>query len=394
MCLHCAAQGTLLIRICRTALAVVLFVLTFTPVRADEFVREPLRIPASGTRLEALLVRPAGAGRFPLVLLSHGSPRAASDRPGMSPTNLLPQALQFAQRGFAVAIVMRRGYGGSGGGWAESFGPCGSPDYVSAAAAAVADLKGVVAFLRQRPDIDATRIVAVGQSAGGFATVALTADPPAGLVAGISFAGGRGSREDGEVCGAARLVEAFRGFGRASRVPMLWVYSANDRFFGPDLARELKDAFVAGGGKVEFVSAPAFERDGHALFSSAAGVALWTPMVDSFLRRHGLMAGNAGSVANVTSAAGLANAANSASAALLAPTSLTPPSMLTREGRSAFESYLGARPHKAFAAAPDGGFGWRSGRGTAQEAQGEAMEKCGEHANDCRLLFVDDAAAR
>ena len=62
---------------------------------------------------------------------------------------------------------------------------------------------------RSRPDIDATRIISVGQSAGGFATVALTADPPAGLVAAISFAGGRGSPRDGEVCADERLVAAF-----------------------------------------------------------------------------------------------------------------------------------------------------------------------------------------
>ncbi len=384
LCIHCAAeQGGLLIRNGRTALAVFFSVLALAAARADEFVREPLRIPASGTHLDALLVRPEGAGRFPLLLLNHGSPRSAADRPGMSPEALLPQARQFAQRGFAVAIVMRRGYGGSGGGWAEGYGPCADPDYVKAAAAAVADLKGAVAFLRQRPDIDATRILAVGHSAGGFATVALTADPPPGLVAGISFAGGRGSQSSDEVCGDDALVEAFRGFGKTSRVPMLWVYATNDRFFGPDLARELKEAFVEGGGKVEFVSAPAFGRDGHMLFSSAAGIPLWTPTVDGFLRRHGLAPGGA---INTASAGGTVLPAQ--------PASLAPPSMLSSEGRRAFESYLNARSHKAFAAAPDGSFGWRSGRSTAQEARDEAMEKCGEHADNCRLLFVDDAAAR
>ena len=75
-------------------------------------------------------------------------------------------------------------------------------------------------------------MIAVGHSAGGFASVALSADPPPGLVAAISFAGGRGSRADDEVCSEDALVKAFATFGKTSRIPLLWVYAANDRFFG------------------------------------------------------------------------------------------------------------------------------------------------------------------
>ena len=41
----------------------------------------------------------------------------------------------------------------------------------------------------------------------------------------------------------------------------------------------------AGGGKVEFVAAPAYGEDGHLLFS-ASGIALWTPYVEEFLKAH------------------------------------------------------------------------------------------------------------
>jgi hypothetical protein len=70
-------------------------------------------------------------------------------------------------------------------------------------------------------------------------SVALTAQAPSGLVAAISFAGGRGSRDDDDVCNPDGLVQAFATFGKTSRVPMLWVYATNDLFFGPDLARRL-----------------------------------------------------------------------------------------------------------------------------------------------------------
>ena len=120
-----------------------------------------------------------------------------------------------------------------------------------------------------------------------LATVALTADSPPELAAAISFAGGRGSISADEVCREDRLVEAFRVYGTRSRIPMLWVYARNDHFFGPRLAQQLKNAFAGAGGNVEFVAAPAFDRDGHHLFSMD-GIPVWAPYVDDFLRRHDL----------------------------------------------------------------------------------------------------------
>ncbi len=250
--------------------------------KADSpFVLQPLRILLGGDLgvLEALFVRPSEPGRYPLALLAHGSPRSAASRVNMTPLGMLPQALEFARRGWAVVIVMRRGYGGSDGGWAESFGSCDNPNYIAAGNAAAADLKTTLEFVSHRPDVDPNRMIAVGVSAGGFATVALTADPPPGLVAAISFAGGRGSPESDKVCHPERLIDAFRTFGQRSRVPMLWVYAANDHFFAPALAQQLKAAFTSGGSSVDFVAAPAFGEDGHYLFSPA-GIPDWTPDVD------------------------------------------------------------------------------------------------------------------
>jgi len=92
------------------------------------------------------------------------------------------------------------------------------------------------------PEVDPGRIISIGRSAGGFATVALTAKPPAGLVAGISFAGGRGSPAKDEVCNPGDLINAFQVFGEKSRVPMLWVYAQNDHFFSPQMAAEFYQA--------------------------------------------------------------------------------------------------------------------------------------------------------
>ena len=156
---------------------------------AQSFQQETLRIPmaSAGPRgLEAMLVRPNEPGRFPLVLISHGSPRDAERRPKMTPLASEPMAIEFARRGWAAAIVMRRGYGDSGGGWAESIKGCANPDYAGAEAAAVADLRASIDFLSKQPTIDGTRIMAVGHSAGGMASVAFTANPRSALPAVVA----------------------------------------------------------------------------------------------------------------------------------------------------------------------------------------------------------------
>ncbi len=342
---------------------------------ADLYVREEIRVPfpAAGSRgLEALLVRSNEPGRYPLALITHGSPRSPTDRSNMNPLAMLPQAIEFARRGWAAVVLMRRGYGSSDGGWAEDYGPCTDPRYIAAGTAAAADHKAAIASLGSRADIDTLRVISVGVSAGGFATVALAADPPAGLAAAINFAGGRGSLHDNEVCREDRLVEAYRFFGKRARIPMLWVYAENDHFFAPDLARKFKQAFTGTGGNVEFISAPAFGSDGHHLFSQA-GIPIWSGLVDAFLKRQGL----------VIRATPLPPVPRPALAA---------PAMLSANGRNAFETYLMSPPHKAFALSRDGHFGWQSGQRNTEAASGGALKFCRQSAIICEVMFIDDVS--
>lgn len=274
---------------------VILALLTFQtcsrPAVSQHLVEQELRIPASGAGLEgleALMVRPDEPGPHPLALINHGSPRVAAERGTMRPTSFLPQAREFARRGWTAVIVMRRGFGKSGGDFAEDAHPCGQhPEYYEAGVQAANDLRAAIAYLSKLPEVDASRIISVGISAGGFATVALTANPPQGLVAGISFAGGRGSQSRDNVCNPQVEINAFREFGESSTVPMLWVYAENDHFFGPQLATEFYRAFTEGGGRAQFVSAGPFGTDGHHLFS-ADGIPIWTPIVDEFLKSQNL----------------------------------------------------------------------------------------------------------
>jgi hypothetical protein len=98
----------------------------------------------------------------------------------------------------------------------------------------------------------------------------------------------RGSPASDEVCNLADLVNAFRAFGKTSRVPMLWVYAQNDHFFSPEIASEFYRAFATAGGRAQFVVAAPFGSDGHHLFSPA-GIPIWTSMIDAFLQSQNLV---------------------------------------------------------------------------------------------------------
>jgi dienelactone hydrolase len=358
------------------ALACVLLgVLVGGAAQAQGVTRVDLRIPmaeAGSSGLEAVLVLPDLPGKHPLVLLSHGSPRVADDRKTMAADGYWPEAVAFARRGWAVALVMRRGFGTSGGSWVEGFGSCDKPDYLGAGAASVADLKATIRALADHPAVDTRRILAVGHSAGGFASVALAADPPPGLVGAISFAGGRGSSAPDSICSEASLVSAFLRFGKTARVPMLWVYAENDHFFSPVLARKFMRAFESGGGTVDLQLTPAFGADGHFLFSTA-GQSVWEPLVDAFLKANQLQ--------------------------LLAQPLVLPqvpaPVRLTAKQQEAFTAYSWAGNHRAFAVSPEGAFGWRSGQKTADQARTEALANCNAHAkNDCEVISADGKSVR
>ena len=224
-----------------TMLAALIVGVALQPAAAEPFYREDLRIPmeAAGPRgLEAMLLRPSGTRRYPLAVISHGTPREGSARAPMSPYGSYRQALEFARRGFAALVLMRRGYGDSGGQYAESSGPCGQREYLRAAWQSASDLRAAIEAMSSRTDVSTNGMIAVGVSAGGFASLALSADPPPGLAAAINFAGGRGSRADNDVCDEDALVRAFATLGRTSRIPTLWIYAQNDKFFGPNWCAE------------------------------------------------------------------------------------------------------------------------------------------------------------
>lgn len=267
--------------------ALLLAFLIVAPVAAQDR-EEIVRVPGpGGASLIATVIRPPGEARAPLVVINHGSPADGSQRAKMERPKYSALSSWFLARGYVVALPLRRGYGESGGTWAEAYGRCDAPDYYNAGLRGAADIQATIDYMRTRAYV-AERVLVVGQSAGGWATVALSSYNPPGVPAMINFAGGRGGHQKlpgGGLgnCTPDALVQAAGKYGATARVPMLWLYTQNDSFFEPSLAARMAAAYDAAGGRANYKPLPAFGRDGHSLAGASSGVSLWSPLVESFL---------------------------------------------------------------------------------------------------------------
>ncbi len=90
-------------------------------------------------------------------------------------------------------------------------GDCDAPEHFRAGQIAADDVEAAIRFMQTQPFVDPSRVILAGISSGGWASLALAARNPEGVVALINFAGGRGGHAYGRpnaVCGEDELVAA------------------------------------------------------------------------------------------------------------------------------------------------------------------------------------------
>jgi dienelactone hydrolase len=224
----------------------------------------------------------------PVIVINHGRAPEADGRAAMGRARYSDISRWFARQGFAVAVPTRVGYGVSGGADVEDTGPCEKKNYPPGYAAAAQQTLAVLDTMLARPDTLKDRSVVLGQSYGGATAVTIAARNPPGVVAAINFAGGGGGNpktRPRDPCAPAKLERMFADYGRSARVPMLWIYTENDQYFGENYPREWFKAFKGAGGIGELVQFPPHGDDGHSLFTRFPAV--WQPVVAQFLRTQG-----------------------------------------------------------------------------------------------------------
>src|SRR5271170_1034018 len=327
-------------------------------IQKEMLIPDPVAFPNGLDAIEVYAERP---DKHPLVVLTHGTSDKEEERVRVTPWAQLGQAMWFARRGYVAIVVTRRGYGRSGGQRDGTYGGCSlrGGSFKDAGDASADDLRAVIKYAQGVPEVDPQWVVSMGISTGGFAQVALSANPPPGLKAAINFAGGRGGDGHAHNCDLNGLAGAFGGFGKGAKkhgdLPMLWIYAENDHWFTPAMARQFEAAYVKGGGVEQFVLAPPDREDGHHLYSH---ISAWSDTVEAFLEAHSLLP--------------LGDQLLPAPQ----PPNVPPPDGLPDEGKEAWVRYLLGAPFKAFATTGRGGWGFAQAAFEQQIADGDAIDRC------------------
>lgn len=260
-----------------------------------------LALPINGKRTEVVahIYKPEGMGPFPLVIHSHGRAGSQEDRAKLQYPVPVGHANYWLRKGVAVVAPVRPGYGDTGGDDVEHSGTrwkgatCTTePDFTRVAVNARRTVVATYEWALRQPWVRPDRILIQGQSVGGLTTVATAALNLPGVVGTVNFAGGSGGYPEvspGKSCKPENLTTTYREFGRQARGPSLWLYAANDQYWGADMPRAWHEAYQSGGSDSTFVmTGTLVNRDGHQLLLH--GGRMWSVPLDAFIKKVGLLA--------------------------------------------------------------------------------------------------------
>jgi len=226
--------------------------------------------------------------KAPYLLFSHGRAGTDQERGKFGRSSEKRNSEYFVSKGFTVILPTRIGYGVSGGPDADYSGACGNKNYLEARKVAIDQSKQVLNHVFDFSYIDRTKGIVVGQSVGGFTTIGLSAENIPGLKGAINFAGGDGGdpiKSAEKPCGDYLIKDTFAKYGASNKVPTLWLYSVNDKFWGEQLPKDWFAAFQKAGGKGQFISLPAYKEDGHSIFRGDLNA--WKNDFEKFIKEIG-----------------------------------------------------------------------------------------------------------
>lgn len=377
-----------IVRKCAQRCCLTLLVCVMTPwahgqtVELDASLNETVQmVPKPGLftlQLETTFYKPDGPGPFPIAIINHGkSPGNTYFQSRSRPANA---ARYFLQRGYAVVVPMRQGFSKSGGSYVGVGCNIESNGMVQAE-----DVKAVLDYVVMQSWADKNNIVVVGQSHGGWTTLAFGTQNYPGVKALINFAGGL--RQESCAAWEGGLAKAAGRYGRTTRVPSLWFYGDNDSFFKRSTSDAMFEQYTASGGQARFVAFGTFGTDSHAMFGSRKGTQIWQPEVTQFLSSVGLPSEVISEYARFGRVT-LTEVPPKTDYAVIEDETKLP--FVRDTGRAGYTAYLTKLMPRAFAIASNGGWGFADG---GDDPLKRALDFCNQHSNgksDCKLYSVDD----
>ena len=226
--------------------------------------------------------------KAPYLLFNHGRAGTDQERASFDRSSYKNISEYYISKGFVVILPTRIGYGVSGGPDAEYSGSCQNKNYTESVKVVADQSKQVLNHVFDFGYIDKSKGIVVGQSAGGISSIGLSVENISGLKGAINFAGGNGgdpAKQSGKPCSEYAIKETFAKYGAGNKVPTLWLYSVNDKYWGEQLPKDWFAEFQKAGGKGQFISLPAFKDDGHLIYGGNRNA--WKNDFEKFIKEIG-----------------------------------------------------------------------------------------------------------
>lgn len=251
---------------------------------------EPVEFSSGDLRLHGLLWRPGGPGPFPAVLFCHGSGGATPDETAGLPMTEAASRLAplFTRRGYAFFYPFRRGQGASTDAAPFMRDLLEREELARGREARqrlqnlllqteqLEDVLAALAFLKQAPGIERSRLVLVGHSFGGqLALLAAAHDETVRATVTFAAAAGSWSR-------SADLRRLLAEAARRARCPILLVQWSNDFSTEPGLALG-KEVAPGGPARVAILYPPVGSSPDQGHDGLYLATAQWEPDVFRFL---------------------------------------------------------------------------------------------------------------
>ncbi len=328
------------------------------------------------TEIETTIFKPDGSGPFPIAVINHG--KAAGDPRFQARSRPVSAVRFFLQRGYAVIAPMRQGFSKSTGSYIG-----GGCNVESNGRVQAEDVKAVLDWAGTQSWADKSRIVVLGQSHGGWTTLAFGTLGYPGVKGLVNFAGGL--RQESCAGWEAGLGRAAGSYGSETKLPALWFYGDNDSYFAPYTYKPMFEKYKAGNDNAQIVEFGTFGSDAHGMFGSRAGESIWQPKVTSFLKTLGLPIEITHAQYGVVTAMPIPPKTNFAP---LDDATAVP--CQTDRCREGYRTFLTKTLPRAFATNGKGPWAWAE---QGDDPLKRALDSCNKSAKDapCKLYAVDDA---
>jgi len=341
----------------------------------EEVIFIPKKLLIGSVALETTIFRPDGDGPFPLVVINHG--KSFGNSHFQNRYRPLSPIRYFLERNYVVFVPMRQGFSKSGGNYSD-----GSCSMRGNGVNQAEDIQPVIEYAHTLPYVDKAQTLIVGQSHGGWTTLAYGASNPDKSVKGlVNFAGGLKN----ENCSGwqSDLYRTAEDFGKETKVPTIWFYGDNDSFFSRQISDAMYENYKTGNPKSEFVAYGTFGSDSHLLFTSNDGRAVWEPYLTKFLTSIGMPSK-------------VLNPQFQPSPRIAAPSKtyfaeigeIEKIPRLTDSVRKAYNLFLEKPYPRAFAISENNNYGWEYG---GDDPLAGAINRCEKKSSaKCKLYAVDD----